>query len=94
MAPTKQVRVRITGRVQGVWFRAWTVEQARALGLTGWVRNRQEGSVEAVFTGPLDAVDAMIDRCAEGPPAARVRGVAVEADLESLAPGFTTLPTA
>lgn len=75
----KAVRARIDGRVQGVWYRGWTVEQARALGLSGWVRNRSDGSVEAVFAGPADAVDAMIEACRQGPPAARVRAIALEA---------------
>ena len=51
-----QVRVVIHGRVQGVWFRGWTVEEARARGLTGWVRNRRAGTVEAIFDGPGAAV--------------------------------------
>lgn len=69
------VQVRITGRVQGVWYRGWTVEQARALGLDGWVRNRADGSVEAVFQGPPAAVSRMVDACHEGPPAAHVTDV-------------------
>ena len=69
---TKSVRVRITGRVQGVWFRAWTTEQATKRGLSGWVRNCRDGSVEALFNGPADQVDAMIEACRAGPPAARV----------------------
>ncbi|MBM3950368.1 MAG: acylphosphatase [Rhodospirillales bacterium] len=75
---TLSVRVVITGRVQGVWFRAWTVEQAGRLGLAGWVRNRAGGAVEAVFSGPRAKVDEMIAACRRGPPAARVEDVAVE----------------
>ena len=52
MSGTITIRVRITGRVQGVWYRGWTVDQARHLRLAGWVRNRLDGSVEAVFSGP------------------------------------------
>ncbi|RME68528.1 MAG: acylphosphatase [Alphaproteobacteria bacterium] len=70
--PQIAVRVRISGRVQGVWFRAWTVEQAAALGLKGFVRNRLDGTVEALFAGPEPAVRAMIDRCHQGPPRAQV----------------------
>lgn len=71
-------RVRVFGRVQGVWYRGWTVETARRRGLCGWVRNRSDGSVEAVFSGPAAAVEAMIAACREGPPAARVTAVEVE----------------
>jgi acylphosphatase len=75
-AAIETVRVRITGRVQGVWYRGWTEETARDLGLVGWVRNRSDGSVEALFQGPPDAVGRMIAACHDGPPAARVTGVA------------------
>lgn len=76
MLPTESsVRVLITGRVQGVWFRGWTVEQARARGLRGWVRNRTDGSVEAVFCGPVDLVDEMVESCRMGPPSADVTRV-------------------
>ena len=69
------MRVRIEGRVQGVWFRAWTVGEARARGLRGWVRNRLDGSVEAVFAGPEGAVEEMIAACRRGSPASRVTAV-------------------
>ena len=69
------VRAVIRGKVQGVWFRAWTTEHADALGLDGWVRNRDDGSVEALFSGPADKVEAMLKRCGEGPPAATVTDV-------------------
>jgi acylphosphatase len=86
--------VRIEGRVQGVWFRAWTQERAVALGLSGWVRNRRDGTVEALFAGPEAAVVAMLAACRHGPPAARVARVA-EAPAEPPAEaGFRTLPTA
>jgi acylphosphatase len=65
----------IRGQVQGVWYRGWTVETASALGLDGWVRNRSDGSVEALFAGPADKVDDMLLRCLSGPPAARVTGI-------------------
>jgi acylphosphatase len=66
------VGVVIRGRVQGVWFRGWTVETATRMGLDGWVRNRRDGSVEALFAGPAERVEAMITACGRGPSAARV----------------------
>ncbi len=69
--------VHVTGRVQGVWFRAWTREQAEARGVSGWVRNRSDGSVEAVVAGPDDAVQALIAVLRQGPPAAEVEEVHV-----------------
>jgi len=87
------VRVRIEGRVQGVWYRGWTVEEATKHGLDGWVRNRRDGSVEAVFAGPKDQVDVMIFACHQGPSAARVTRVTSEPSAETPAPGFVQLPT-
>jgi acylphosphatase len=75
MAATIAVRVRISGHVQGVWFRAWTVNIARDLCLDGWVRNRTDGSVEAVFCGPEPQVERMIANCSDGPPDASVSDV-------------------
>jgi acylphosphatase len=86
-------RLRITGRVQGVWYRGWTVEAARSLGLDGWVRNRIDGSVEALAVGPAEAVEQLIRRCAEGPPAARVDRVEVEPAQGIVAAGFVQKPT-
>ncbi len=74
----KAVRVFIRGRVQGVWFRAWTKEQADQLGLTGWVRNRRDGRVEALFAGPEDKLGLMLELCRSGPPAALVSAVKTE----------------
>lgn len=73
----KRIRVMITGRVQGVGFRASCQRQAVALGLTGWVRNCWNGAVEAVFEGPADSVDRMVTWCRHGPPMAEVEGVSV-----------------
>ncbi|MEP4378882.1 MAG: acylphosphatase [Alphaproteobacteria bacterium] len=78
MAETVAVRVVIRGRVQGVWFRAWTENVARDQCLDGWVRNRSDGSVEAVFAGPVQAVDRMVNSCHEGPPASVVENVTEE----------------
>jgi acylphosphatase len=72
-------RVVIRGRVQGVGYRAWVEYQARLHGLRGWVRNRRDGSVEAVFEGPADVVVNIIASCRNGPPSARVDDVAEEA---------------
>lgn len=72
---TKTVNVRIRGRVQGVWYRNWTVREATGRSLAGWVRNRIDGSVEALFHGPATVVDDMIFACRRGPPAARVDNI-------------------
>jgi acylphosphatase len=67
--------VTIRGRVQGVGYRYFVEHEARARGLEGWVRNRRDGSVEAVFSGPAEAVTAMIEECRRGPSSARVDAV-------------------
>jgi len=79
MNEAEQVRahVYISGLVQGVYFRHYTREQARKLGVQGWVRNLDDERVEAVFEGPRVAVEQMIAWCHQGPPAARVAHVAV-----------------
>lgn len=69
------IKVLINGLVQGVWYRGWTVENARRLKLDGWVHNRRDGSVQAVFSGPVDQVEEMLKLCSEGPPAALVSSV-------------------
>jgi acylphosphatase len=68
-------QVTIRGRVQGVGYRAWVDHQARNHNLEGWVRNRRDGSVEAVFAGPKDIVSGMVARCRRGPSTARVEAV-------------------
>lgn len=90
----KTLRARISGRVQGVWYRGWTVETARRLGLEGWVRNRADGSVEALFHGPDSSVEAMIELCRRGPPAARVDRIECEASPPPEGGGFQQRPTA
>jgi acylphosphatase len=67
----------VSGRVQGVFYRATCAERAREEGLAGWVRNASDGRVEAVFEGPGEAVEAMVAWCREGPPSARVAAVDV-----------------
>ena len=69
---TKNVRVLISGRVQGVCFRACTRDQAQILNLSGWVRNLSDGRVEAVFEGPSDVIDQMLEWCKEGAPSSSV----------------------
>lgn len=73
-----RARVRVRGRVQGVFFRAEAAERARSLGLGGWVRNCPDGSVEAVFEGNDERVASMVDWCGRGPSGARVDGVDVK----------------
>ncbi len=68
----KTARVVIEGRVQGVWFRGWTAGEAARMNIRGWIRNRRDGSVEAVFAGAAADVDAIIEACRHGPPSARV----------------------
>ena len=86
-------RLIIHGRVQGVWYRGWTVDEARVLGLAGWVRNRRDGSVEMLVEGEQEAVAAMIERCHVGPPAARVDRIEVADSDENVPPGFDARPT-
>jgi acylphosphatase len=72
------VRLTIRGRVQGVGYRAFVEQQARAAGLAGWVRNRRDGSVEALLCGPPELVAGMVARCRRGPASARVDAVQEE----------------
>ena len=92
--------VLVRGRVQGVGYRAWAERGALSRGLTGWVRNRRDGSVEAVFIGDRDAIAAMVEACRSGPAGAFVEAV----DQRDANPGevglrrpdemFSVLPTA
>ena len=97
--PQIAIGVRIYGRVQGVWFRAWTVKAATELDLAGWVRNRADGCVEALFVGAPADVETIIAKCHQGPPAARVDDVVrqpprTEPLEEIIARGFRQLPMA
>lgn len=89
----------VRGQVQGVGYRAFVEEEARRRGLHGWVRNRRDGSVEAVFAGPLAVVEAMVEACRHGPMSARVSALdhreGTETDLLERAEGdlFSVLPT-
>ena len=91
------LRLKISGRVQGVGYRAWTSRTAKAAGLSGWVRNRADGSVEALVQGSAVAVETFVAACHAGPPSARVMAVdtAPEAGLDAEAqPGvFLQLST-
>lgn len=97
--PRAILHVSIRGQVQGVGYRAWVEYQAVASGLDGWVRNRRDGSVEAVFAGRPHIVAEMIALCRHGPPGAHVEAVLNETagpeELELRRPGegFSVLPT-
>ena len=92
-------RVVIRGHVQGVGFRAWTEHEARRRALDGWARNRRDGSVEAVFSGPPETVTSMVEACRRGPPLSRVDALDVQDahlnDLGQRRDGekFSLLPT-
>ncbi len=98
MDVTRHVVIR--GRVQGVGYRAWTEYTALERGLQGWARNRRDGSVEALFIGPPDAVAGMIELCREGPRGSRVvsidqrDGTADDVALRRRGELFSVLPTA
>jgi acylphosphatase len=93
------LQVTIRGRVQGVGYRAWVDHQARARGLEGWVRNRRDGSVEALFAGPADIVADMVTSCRQGPSSAGVDAVndapasSDALNLRRPAERFSVLPT-
>ncbi|MGD9615341.1 MAG: acylphosphatase [Alphaproteobacteria bacterium] len=89
----RSVRLRISGRVQGVGYRAWTLQTAARLGVRGWVRNRANGTVEILVTGDEPAVAAMIEACRVGPRAARVGDVAVSEAEDDGSADFTARPT-
>lgn len=89
----RAVHVVITGRVQGVWFRAWTEEMATGLELDGWVRNCSDGSVEAVFAGAPDNLEKMVKGCWQGPQLAKVENVEVSPHAEDPPPGFHSAPS-
>lgn len=91
------VHIRIYGQVQGVFFRKWTVQEAAKRSLRGWVRNRSDGSVEAVFVGLQSALGEMIAACRSGPPKAKVdRLVQIPGEYapgEDEVPEFREMPT-
>ena len=77
---SERARVRISGRVQGVFFRDSARERAESLGLSGWVRNLPDGRVEALFEGPSQSVREMVEWCKVGPPQASVEGVETDSE--------------
>jgi len=87
-------RLRITGHVHNVGFRDWMVAQARALGLNGWVRNRADGSVEALIDGPEPAVEEMLRACRQGPRSAVVESIDEQLAEPPAELGFLRLPSA
>lgn len=89
MADRTRAHVFVTGRVQGVYFRANTRQAARERGVDGWVRNLADGRVEAVFEGAPDRVDSMVEWCHEGSPNARVEDVDVEYEDPAGLQGFS-----
>jgi acylphosphatase len=84
----ERARVKVSGRVQGVFFRAETRDRARSLGLSGWVRNAPDGSVEAAFEGPEERVQSMLEWCRRGPALAAVTDVSVDREEPRGEPGF------
>ncbi len=81
-------RVRIRGRVQGVGYRDWMIAEATRLGVHGWVRNRRDGSVEALVSGDSAAVGALLAACRAGPPLARVEAIVEDFAAPPEEPGF------
>jgi acylphosphatase len=90
----KALRLVIAGRVQGVGYRDWMVAEAAVLGVSGWVRNRVDGRVEALVAGEAEAVDRLVEVCRRGPRLAAVGDIATEAAGPPATPGFHRLPTA
>lgn len=82
------IRARVTGRVQGVAFRAWTSGEAQALGLDGWVRNAPDGSVRVLISGPEERVARLVEALEQGSPAARVVSVETKVVEEDVGAGF------
>lgn len=91
---TKAAHVLIEGRVQGVGYRDWAARTAKAMGLRGWVRNRRDGAVEAVFSGEDGKVEDMLARCRQGPRAAKVMSVRTLPDTPDVPQGFEIRATA
>ena len=89
----KAVKVRIRGSVQGVFFRAWIKDKAERGGVQGWVRNRLDGEVEALFIGEAAAVETLIAECRKGPPQANVDQVKAEPAQGLAEAGFQIKPT-
>jgi acylphosphatase len=93
MPDDKTVRLKITGRVQGVGFRDWISSKAHEHGLKGWVRNRRDGSVEVLLSGMPDLVDLFVYEAQRGPPAAKVNAIDEEPSTEKAPAAFEVRPT-
>ncbi len=93
MAERSQIHVCIKGRVQGVGYRAWTQQRAIELNLTGWVRNRSDGSVEALFEGEPERVGEILEDCKSGPRHAQVTSVELLGEGGDRHDRFVVLPT-
>jgi acylphosphatase len=85
--------LRIAGRVQGVGYRDWLQREARRHGISGWVRNRADGSVEALLAGEEDALSVVLSACRRGPPLARVESIEEHFAEMPEQPGFSKRPT-
>ncbi len=81
--------LRIAGRVQGVGYREWLLREARRNGISGWVRNREDGSVEALLAGEEDGLNAVLTACRRGPPLAQVASIEEHFAEPPEEPGFT-----
>ena len=92
-APIETALLRITGQVQGVGYRLWMTRTAASLGLRGWVRNRTDGSVEALVTGTPEAVAAMTEAARKGPIGAHVKDVTITPDEDDGTVRFVSRPT-
>lgn len=88
------MRVRVEGTVQGVGFRAYSVRQALALNLKGWVRNRADGAMEALVSGQVKDVERFVQACMKGPEGARVKNIDLVSDADPGSEGFVELPDA
>jgi acylphosphatase len=89
MPASRSVLVRISGRVQGVGYRDWTQRKAIDLSLSGWVRNLASGEVEALFSGPTEAIEAMLAACRRGPQLARVSDIQITETTDAASGPFT-----
>jgi acylphosphatase len=93
MSETTIFRLRIKGAVQGVGFRDWAIREAMTRGLSGWVRNRSDGSVELMMSGADDKVQDMLRACTAGPPLAQVTDIDIRNETEPPPAGFVRKPT-
>lgn len=93
MTANQTIHILISGRVRGVGFRAWMRREAHGLGLAGWVRNTQDGQVEAIVCGPPADIETMIDACKRGPKWARVEHIEQQPAADFAGAGFTVQST-